>query len=110
MDSVHPGGPAQQRHHARGKLSLNSAARPALRTCAPTCSWPAPPHRAAASPRRGNPPIANRLCLESMTMVTGVRVVLILVFAARLPAAQLDARRPAAPVNAIDGILAAFET
>ena len=45
-----------------------------------------------------------------MTMVTGVRVVLILAFAARLPAAQLDARRPAAPVNAIDGILAAFET
>ena len=27
-DSVYPGGPPQQRHHARGKLPLNSAARP----------------------------------------------------------------------------------
>ena len=30
MDSVHPGGPAQQRHHARGKLPLTQ--RPTLRS------------------------------------------------------------------------------
>jgi hypothetical protein len=42
--------------------------------------------------------------------VTGVRVLLLLAFAVRLPAAQPDAGRPPAPVNAIDGVLAAFET
>ena len=43
-------------------------------------------------------------------MTAGVRVVVIVAVAARLCAAQSDAPRPEAPVNAVDGILAAFET
>jgi hypothetical protein len=45
-----------------------------------------------------------------MTMITGVRVLLLLGLAVPLPAAQPDAGRPPAPVNAIDGVLGAFET
>ena len=45
-----------------------------------------------------------------MTTATGVPVLLLLALAVRLPAAQPDAAAPPAPVNAIDGVLAAFET
>jgi hypothetical protein len=45
-----------------------------------------------------------------MTMATWVRVLLVLAIGVRLSAAQPDAGRRAVPVNAIDGVLAAFET
>jgi hypothetical protein len=45
-----------------------------------------------------------------MTMVAGVQGLLAVAVAVRLAAAQPDAGRAAAPVNAIDGVLAAFET
>jgi len=43
-----------------------------------------------------------------MKMGTGVRLLLVLALAAGSARVQADAGRPAVPVNAIDGIIAAF--
>src|SRR5215203_5906659 len=49
--------------------------------------------------------LISGLCMK---MGTGVRLLLVLALTAGLARAQPDAGRPAVPVNAIDGIIAAF--